>query len=129
MKSNFYRIQLIFSIIMIALVIIILSVITFGFKKLDMKSYAFVNIAILIWPITIVLYKKQFLNIIITNQEGRAPVKLSLIGWFLLCSVILLYNYIVDRKVSWAYYPIAGITLWPIGMLLYNYLCKKINSD
>lgn len=129
MKNSNYKVQFIFSIIMVVLIISLLTVIKFAFNGPDMASYIFIDIALLIWPIAIFLSYTQLKNVAYAKQGGRAPVKLSVIGWLVICGALLIYNYITESKISWAYYPIAGVTLWPIGMLLYNYLNKKINSD
>lgn len=129
MKKSDSKIQLIFSLIMIFLIDILLTVIWF-LKGIDTVAYAFIVVAILIWPISIFISFKQFKNTYVeeSNTSQRAPVKLSLTIAWLISTVLIFYNYFTEGSLTWAFYPIAGITLWPVGMFIYNYLYKHINK-
>jgi hypothetical protein len=129
MKNSNYKVQLIFSIVMTVLVISLLTVIRFVFNGIDTASYIFIDIALLIWPVAVFISYRQLKNADHDKRDGKAPVKLSIIGWLLISLALLVYNYITEGAISWAYYPIAGVTLWPVGMLIYNILTVKINSN
>jgi hypothetical protein len=74
-KNNSYKVQLTFSVIMVVLVIALLTVIKFVFNGLDMTSYIFIDIALLIWPVSIYVSYSQFKNAAYAKQGGKAPVK------------------------------------------------------
>jgi hypothetical protein len=104
-KNNSYKVQLTFSVIMVVLVIALLTVIKFVFNGLDMTSYIFIDIALLIWPVSIYVSYSQFKNAAYAKQGGKAPVKLSVIGWLVISLGLLAYNYVTEGKISWAFYP------------------------
>ena len=122
MSNNSFKIQLVFSIIMVVLIDILLTVIWLQ-KGIDITTYLFIVIALLIWPVAVFITFKQAASHV---DGGRAPVKLSIVVWLLLSGVLLGYNFYLEGNLTWAFYPVAGITLWPLGMFLYNYLYKKL---
>ena len=127
MSNNSFKIQLVFSIIMVVLIDILLTVIWLQ-KGIDITTYLFIVIALLIWPVAVFITFKQAASHVDDSAEnsGRAPVKLSIVVWLLLSGVLLGYNFYLEGSLTWAFYPVAGITLWPLGMFLYNYLYKKL---
>ena len=127
MSDNSFKIQLVFSIIMVVLIDILLTVIWLQ-KGIDITTYLFIVIALLIWPVAVFITFKQAASHVDDRAEngGRAPVKLSIVVWLLLSGVLLGYNFYLEGNLTWAFYPVAGITLWPLGMFLYNYLYKKL---
>ena len=127
MSNNSFKIQLVFSIIMVVLIDILLTVIWLQ-KGIDITTYLFIVIALLIWPVAVFITFKQAAGHVDDSAEngGRAPVKLSIVVWLLLSGVLLGYNFYLEGNLTWAFYPVAGITLWPLGMFLYNYLYKKL---
>ena len=127
MSNNSFKIQLVFSIIMVVLIDILLTVIWLQ-KGIDITTYLFIVIALLIWPVAVFITFKQAASHVDDSAEngGRAPVKLSIVVWLLLSGALLGYNFYLEGHLTWAFYPVAGITLWPLGMLLYNYLYKKL---
>ena len=127
MSNNSFKIQLVFSIIMVVLIDILLTVIWLQ-KGIDITTYLFIVIALLIWPVAVFITFKQAASYVddIVENGGRAPVKLSIVVWLLLSGVLLGYNFYLEGNLTWAFYPVAGITLWPLGMFLYNYLYKKL---
>ena len=127
MSNNSFKIQLVFSIIMVVLIDILLTVIWLQ-KGIDITTYLFIVIALLIWPVAVFITFKQAASHVDDSAKngGRAPVKLSIVVWLLLSGVLLGYNFYLEGNLTWAFYPVAGITLWPLGMFLYNYLHKKL---
>ncbi|MCG8513509.1 MAG: hypothetical protein MI740_05155 [Halanaerobiales bacterium] len=127
MSNNSFKIQLVFSIIMVVLIDILLTVIWLQ-KGIDITTYLFIVIALLTWPVAVFITFKQAASHVDDSAEnsGRAPVKLSIVVWLLLSGVLLGYNFYLEGSLTWAFYPVAGITLWPLGMFLYNYLYKKL---
>lgn len=93
-----------------------------------MNRFLIIVIALLIWPVAVFITFKQAAGHVDDSAEngGRAPVKLSIVVWLLLSGVLLGYNLYLEGNLTWAFYPVAGITLWPLGMFLYNYLYKKL---
>ncbi|MEN8904978.1 MAG: hypothetical protein ABF289_03365 [Clostridiales bacterium] len=123
MKSNSYKIQLYFSFIMVLIISMLFTIMLF-LNAIDIEMYIFLLISIFIWPISILaLYTKQKSSKV--NFKSKVPIKLSIVGWIILSICIFLYNYITEQNITWAYYPVCGITLWPIGMAIYNFIYKK----
>lgn len=127
MKKGDLKIQLIFSLLMMLLIDILLTIIWF-LGGIDTTTYIVIIVAIFVWPISVFITSKQLKDNYFddSNEYRRAPVKLSIIGWLVLSSILFLYNYLIGGSLTWVFYPVAGITLWPVGMILYNYLYKKI---
>jgi hypothetical protein len=110
---------------MTAVILAVMTILKLVSAWFDTFSYVVIIVAVLIWPITMLIYQKHFNS----SQKGKAPVKLSLFIWVALSVVMLLSNYFTSHRIDWAIYPIIGITLFPIAMLLYNFLQKHLVDD
>lgn len=122
MRLNNFKLQLVFSIIMVILINILLAVFWL-LNGIDSTVYLLVIVVTFLWPIAIFISSK-----LPVKNVNRAPVELSIVGWLSLSGVLVAYNYFSEGNLTWAIYPVSGIALWPVGMLLYNYLYKKIGS-
>lgn len=129
MNIKYLKVNLIFSFIMIGLIDLLLSIVLL-LEGIDLFTYISLVVCLFIWPSTILYEYRACRKRVHSNkqtlQREMAPVKLSIIIWLILVSALILFDYFSDKNITWAYYPTAGITLWPIGMLIYNYIAKKV---
>lgn len=89
-------------------------------KVLPIEYFLYVDIAVIVAAFAI-FFGLRF------SSRSVSVLKLSLWGWLIISLVMLVSNYLIETKITWAYYPIAGALFWPIGVYIYNVLDRKIN--
>ena len=129
-----YKTALQFSIIMIILITIVFGVMTFVVNGIDVQSYIIIIAAILLWPLSLIFSKKSFFRIqqIANNNTAeisknvvKVPLVLSIVVWIVLTALLLGFNLFTVGTITWAIYPISGISLFPIGMIIYSKLYER----
>jgi hypothetical protein len=101
---------------------ILLNVIMLGCVLLNLLAFEYflyVDLSLLLAALVVFLalrFSHMYVNVL----------KLSLLGWLVISIILIASNLIIERKITWAYYPVVGALFWPISVYIFSYLDSKI---
>lgn len=116
--------QFIESLLYEVLVISIIAILRFK-NIIDTLLFAIIIGAFSTWPLMELIKMKIKRNDESKINSNKLDVKISIITWLILSVFLLVFNYVLAKDTFWAVYPIIGIALWPVTIVIKFYFNKK----
>lgn len=130
MKNKPYdKLNIVFGVIMSCMITLLMFV-YLVLRVIDVRVFLVVSGSVFLWPMgSVVVYKMRVESTSSTNRALYAPVKLSLLISLGVSVLLILCDLSLNATLQWAYYPVSTIALWPIGMVIYNLLLKRVERE
>lgn len=127
-NSNLYKVNIIFGLIMSFMVSILMSIYLY-YHIISLDIFVIIVGGIFLWPSSLAIaYWSNKANLDHVDKNAHAPVKLSIFISITISLILIMYDFYMNASLTWSYYPIATIALWPIGMIIYNFLLEKMKN-